>query len=163
MSVDTILNYVFKMGNQHVCITGGEPLTQDSVYCLIYDLVDRGYHVNVETNGAVPITEVGYKRSFTYTMDIKCPSSGMVQRNVYGNLAILQAHDEVKFVIGDLEDYVFAKEVIVKYLTKAHLIFSPCFTPDGKSNAGQIAQWLLEDKIPNARLGLQTHRLIGIY
>lgn len=162
MSVESVLSFIFKMGNQCVCITGGEPLLQDTVYCLIYDLIERNYKVTIETNGAVPIEFTNYKRSFCYCMDVKCPSSGMQGRNVFENLGNLIADDEVKFVIYDYNDYIYAKEIIKKYPTKAKIVFSPCFK-DGKSNADQLSQWLLEDKIINARLGVQVHKLIGIY
>lgn len=161
MSVETVLSYIFKMGNQHVCLTGGEPLLQDSVYCLIYDLVERGYKVSIETNGAVAIDDDSHRR-YDYCMDIKCPSSKMDNRNILANLGHLLPQDEVKFVIYDYNDYIFARETLKKNPTKAKLIFSPCFT-DGKSNADQLSEWLVEDKIPNARLGIQIHKLIGIY
>jgi 7-carboxy-7-deazaguanine synthase len=96
-------------------------------------------------------------------MDIKCPSSGMDNYNQYSNLANLIAKDEVKFVVKDLEDYVFAKEVLKKYPTKAGIIFSPVMGRDGSSSAKNLAEWITEDKIPRARLGLQIHKLIGVY
>lgn len=162
MSVKTVLEYIFKMGNQHVCITGGEPLLQESIYCLIYDLVDRGINVTIETNGAVELEEYLFKRSFSYCMDIKTPSSGMSNKNIYDNLGRLLANDEVKFVIKDINDYLFAKDILRKYSTKASIIFSPCFI-NGVSNAKDIADWLVEDKIANTRLGVQLHRLVGFY
>jgi 7-carboxy-7-deazaguanine synthase len=163
MSVETILEYIFKMGNEYVCITGGEPLLQDAVFCLIYDLVDRGYHVSIETNGTIPIDESTYHRSYIYDMDIKCPSSGYSDKNIYNNLLNLQCDDEVKFVITDYNDYIFAKEILAKYPTVAQKIFSPVFDKDNHSNADQLAQWILEDKIPGVKLGVQIHKLIGIY
>ena len=160
-SIDTVLGETFKLQNHHVCITGGEPLLQESVYCLVYDLVERGYQVSIETNGAVPIEEDTHRR-FDYCMDIKCPSSMMEDRNVLSNLGKLLPQDEVKFVIYNYNDYLYARKVLKKHPTRAKLIFSPCFT-NGKSNADQLSEWLLEDKIPNARLGVQVHKLIGIY
>lgn len=163
MSIQTILSYLFKMGNQHVCITGGEPLLQADVFPLIYELVERAYHVTIETNGAVAIEDDLYLRSFSYCMDIKCPSSGMSQKNIYKNLEHLMPQDEVKFVIEDINDYVFAKETIKKYPTRAHFIFSPVMSKNGASSAKDLAGWLLEDKIPKARLGIQIHKLVGFY
>ena len=165
MSLKTIMNYVNKMKNTYVCITGGEPLLQDDTLPLTYELVDNYYRVNIETNGSIPI-ESSYKRSFSYTMDIKCPSSGMCNRNRYSNLANLQTVDEVKFVVADEKDYLFAKNVIEKYPTFAPIIFSPVFGGDmGDTTkwARELSQKLLEDKIPNARLGMQIHKILDIY
>lgn len=161
IGIETLLTEVNKMGNKYVCITGGEPLLQDDVYCLIYELVDKGYIVSIETNGAVPI-DGDLARSYSYCMDIKCPSSGEADKNVYNNLGVLLSQDEVKFVIYDYNDYTFAVDTLKKHKTLAKVIFSPCFV-NGKSNADQIADWMIEDKIPNARLGVQMHRVIGIY
>lgn len=163
MSIQTVLNYIFKMGNQYICITGGEPLLQQDIYILIYELVERGYHVSIETNGAVEIEDDLYNRSYAYCMDIKCPSSGMDSHNKYTNLANLMAKDEVKFVVKDLGDYVFAKDILRKYPTKASIIFSPVMSRDGSSSAKILADWLTEDKIPKARLGLQMHKVVGFY
>ena len=160
MSVETALNYIFKMRNNHVCLTGGEPLMQDDCYPLIYELVGRNYIVNVETNGGIPIEESNY-RSYHYTMDIKCPSSGMHKKNLYMNLRNLLAKDEVKFVVANTTDYIFAKKVLKSYPTRASLIFSPCFTSEGKHNGQDLANWLIEDKLPNAKLGVQIHKIIG--
>lgn len=160
-SIESLLTEINKLGNKYVCITGGEPLIQDNVYPLIYELVEKGFDVSVETNGGVEI-EKEETRGYSYCMDVKCPSSGMSDRNILSNLGNLLAHDEVKFVIYDYNDYIFMRDVLKKHKTKAKIIASPCFV-DGKSNADQIAQWLLEDKIPKVRLGVQMHRVIGIY
>lgn len=161
VGVDSVLGTVFKMGNQHVCITGGEPLLQETLFCLIYDLVGRGYIVSIETNGAVEIEDVS-SRSYIYCMDIKSPSSGMSDHNCFINLQRLKPTDEVKCVVQNYEDYQYLKGVLSTFPTRAPIIISPCFI-NGKSNAKEIAFWLLEDRIPNARLGVQIHKLIGVY
>lgn len=161
MSVERVLTYVHKMGNNHVCITGGEPLLQENTYTLIYELVSRYYDVSIETNGSVLVEEYPFKRSFSFTLDIKCPSSGESARNNYENLGRLHPNDEVKFVVSDQADYNFAKEVLKKYPTKADIIFSPVM------GNGKDAHWLVEslrdDKIPKARLGVQIHKLLNFY
>jgi 7-carboxy-7-deazaguanine synthase len=48
-------------------------------------------------------------------MDLKCPSSGEVERNRMENLTHLKASDEIKFVIGTVEDYEWAKDQIAKH------------------------------------------------
>lgn len=161
MSVQTVLNYIFKMGNQYVDITGGEPLLQENAQVLVYDLVERNYNVTIHTNGSKEIDECLYVRSYAYCMEIKCPSSGMEDRNIYSNLSRLITKDEVKFLIMDAEDYVFAKEVIKKYPTQASFIFSPVIK-DGKHIGKDLAQWMLEDKLKKAKLGVPIQDLLGI-
>lgn len=161
LSINTVLTEIGKLGNKYICITGGEPLIQESVFVLVYELIGKGYIVTIETNGAVALDR-DESRSYSYCMDVKCPSSGESDKNILDNLDVLLSHDEVKFVIYDYKDYQFAVDTLKKYKTKASVIFSPCFV-NGKSNADQIADWMIEDKIPNARLGVQMHRVIGIY
>jgi len=45
-------------------------------------------------------------------MDLKCPSSGEAESNRWENLAHLKATDEIKFVIGTVEDYAWTKQQI---------------------------------------------------
>lgn len=94
-------------------------------------------------------------------MDVKCPSSGMAKHNIYENLENLGSRDEVKFVISDYNDYLFAKGVLKQYHTLASIIFSPCFNADGESNAKELAEWIIADKL-NVRLGIQIHKIIGV-
>lgn len=161
-SIETIMNAAYKLGNKHICITGGEPLLQDDIYPLIYELVDRDYIVSIETNGSIPIEKDNYNRSFNYCMDIKCPSSRMASKNCYSNLANLHPKDEVKFVIADYADFMFALGVIKQYPTHAQIIFSPVFS-EGTNSGGELAEWMMENKLPNTRMGIQMHKLVGIY
>lgn len=163
LSIDTILSYVFKMGNKHICITGGEPLLQENIFVLIYELVDKGYLVTIETNGSVLLESGDNRRMYSYCMDIKCPSSKMDKYNKYENLLELRDTDEVKFVIGDINDYLFAREVLQKYHTKAVKVFSPVMPNKDQTLPAQLAQWLIEDKIPNSKIGVQLHKLINVY
>lgn len=163
LSIDTVLSYVFKMGNRHICITGGEPLLQENVFVLIYELVERGYIISIETNGSVLLESGDNKRSYSYCMDIKCPSSKMDRFNRYENMAELKDIDEVKFVIGDINDYLFARDILHKYPTKATKIFSPVMPNEDETLPAQLAQWLVEDRVPNCKLGVQLHKLIGVY
>ena len=162
MSIPTALSCVFKMGNKFVDIVGGEPLLQESIQILIYDLISRDYDVTLHTNGTIPIEECLYNRSYSYCMEVKCPGSNMDKHNLYDNFSKLHLRDEVKFNIVDIEDYVFAKDVIKKYPTKASFIFSPLVTPDGKHSGKDLAHWILEDKIPRAKLGIPIQTLLGI-
>lgn len=129
---------------------------------LVYELQTRGYTINIETNGSIEINDEG-TRSYHYTMDIKCPSSGMSAKNRYDNLERLKSADEVKFVISNLEDYVFAKEILETYKTKARILFSPVFNADGTNTANELAELLMLDKLYGVRLGVQIHKLINIY
>ena len=163
VSVENLIQMIKKYRVPYVCITGGEPLIQDDVYPVIYELVDEGYKVSIETNGCVPIDPCSYNRSYKYVMDIKCPSSGVSDKNILTNLGNLMPHDEVKFVIADEEDYKFAKRILRSYPTSAKILFSPMFDDKGKPMIGQkLIDWLLEDRFYYARVSIQMHKCIGV-
>ena len=74
---------------RHVLITGGEPLCQrTAVIALMKSLVKTGYAVSLETNGSLPVKGVPVK--VKVIMDLKPPSSGEVNQNLYANLRELK-------------------------------------------------------------------------
>ena len=165
ISVERIMGKVHKYkGIKYVCITGGEPLIQsDELIPLVWELMHDGYKVSIETSGCVPIPEVTYRRSYKYVMDIKCPCSGVSEKNVYEKLLKLQTNDEVKFVIATRADYDFMRKVLKKYPTAASILVSPMFDEEGRAVIGQdLVQWLLEDKMGNVRVQIQLHKILEV-
>jgi 7-carboxy-7-deazaguanine synthase len=98
-------------------LTGGEPLLQPNSLPLMKQLCDDGFTVLVETSGALDIS--GVDPRVRRIMDLKCPSSGEVERNRWENLKHLKATDEIKFVIGTVEDYEWAKRQIAQHTLDA--------------------------------------------
>jgi 7-carboxy-7-deazaguanine synthase len=94
-------------------LTGGEPLLQPNSLWLMKILCDAGYTVLVETSGALDIS--GVDPRVRRIMDLKCPSSGEVERNRFENIQHLKGTDEIKFVIGTVEDYEWAKQQLSKF------------------------------------------------
>jgi 7-carboxy-7-deazaguanine synthase len=94
-------------------LTGGEPLLQKNSLPLMKLLCDEGFTVLIETSGAHDISKIDPR--VHRIMDLKCPSSGEVAKNRFENISHLKTTDEIKFVIGTLEDYEWAKEQISKF------------------------------------------------
>ena len=103
----------FKAAPPIVELTGGEPLLQKGVLPLMQSLCDDGFTVLIETSGAHDIGAIDPR--VRRIMDLKCPSSGEVGKNRWENIPLLKETDEVKFVIGTVEDFEWAKEVLRKY------------------------------------------------
>ena len=121
-----------------------------------------GFKVSIETSGCVPIEKSSYRRSYKYVMDIKCPSSGVSEKNIFENLVHLQYNDEVKFVIADSKDYEYMKDVLRKYPTQASILVSPMFDEDEKAVIGnELVGWILEDRL-DVRVQIQLHKVIGV-
>jgi 7-carboxy-7-deazaguanine synthase len=94
-------------------LTGGEPLLQKNSLPLMKSLCDDGFTVLIETSGAHDISKIDSR--VRRIMDLKCPSSGEVERNLFSNITHLKSTDEIKFVIGTFEDYEWAKQQIAAY------------------------------------------------
>jgi 7-carboxy-7-deazaguanine synthase len=92
-------------------LTGGEPLLQPAALPLMQALCDGGWTVLLETSGAHDIS--GVDPRVHRIMDLKCPSSGEVERTRWDNLPRLTHNDEIKFVVGSVEDYEWMKSQIV--------------------------------------------------
>ncbi|MGD2119052.1 MAG: 7-carboxy-7-deazaguanine synthase QueE [Chromatiales bacterium] len=153
---DAILQQVGQYQAQYVCVTGGEPLAQKDCLALLADLCDAGYRVSLETSGALPIDAVDQR--VMRVMDLKTPASGEQDKNLYSNLELLTADDELKFVLCDRNDYEWARELVQQHdMTKrCTVLFSPS---QQQLPARQLAEWILEDRLP-VRFQLQLHKIL---
>jgi len=155
-------------------LTGGEPLLQKNSLPLMKSLCDDGYTVLIETSGAHDVSKIDPR--VRRIMDLKCPSSGEVERNLFTNLAHLKGTDEIKFVIGTVEDYEWAKTQIAahKLASVCPLLFSWVhpLAPEQQSKvlkkvpAGQtpitrrdLAERIIGDALP-VRFQIQQHKVI---
>jgi 7-carboxy-7-deazaguanine synthase len=156
MTVDEVIASVLGYDCPLVEVTGGEPLLQKEVYPLMERLIDLGRTVLLETGGSLDIARVHSR--VIKIIDLKCPSSGESQHNLYSNLDKLQAHDEIKFVIGTHEDYLWSKETIEKYRLAGRfpILFSTVFS---QLEPRQLVDWVLQDNL-TVRFQLQMHKYI---
>ena len=156
LELDTVLARVAGFGVRHVTVTGGEPLAQADCKDLLVALCDVGYAVSLETSGALDIT--GLDPRVTVVMDLKAPGSGEEGRNLYANLDLLRATDQVKFVLADRADYDWARARLAEYRLdqRCEVLVQPVF---GALPPGELAQWVLDDRLP-VRFQLQLHKLL---
>jgi len=137
-------------------------------------LCDDGFTVLIETSGAHDISQIDPR--VRRIMDLKCPSSGEVDRNLDSNIQHLKATDEVKFVIGTVEDYAWAKTQMDKHQLASicRLLFSWVhpLAPEQQSKVlkkvptGQtpitrreLAEKIIADALP-VRFQIQQHKII---
>jgi 7-carboxy-7-deazaguanine synthase len=155
-------------------LTGGEPLLQKNSLPLMRSLCDDGFTVLLETSGAHDISKIDPR--VHRIMDLKCPSSGEAARNRFENLPHLKVTDEIKFVIGTVEDYEWAKQQIATH--KLDLICPLLFSwvhplaPEQQSKAlkkvpaghtpisrRELAEKIIADALP-VRFQIQQHKII---
>jgi 7-carboxy-7-deazaguanine synthase len=155
-------------------LTGGEPLLQPNVLPLMKALCDDGFTVLIETSGAQDISQIDPR--VRRIMDLKCPSSGEDERNLWANLGHLKQTDEIKFVLATREDYDWAKQKITTHKLDAAcpLLFSWVhpLAPEQQDKslkkvpAGQtpisrreLAERIIADALP-VRFQAQLHKII---
>ncbi|MFH1887872.1 MAG: radical SAM protein [Pseudomonadota bacterium] len=158
MSVEEVIGRVRELRAPIVEVTGGEPLLQEQTPALLSGLLSKGFQVLVETNGSLDI-RIAPSRCVRI-VDIKCPSSGMADKNDLENLNRLGPRDEVKFVMADREDYDFARR-LVALLDMDNARVNPVhFSPvSGRLEPRELAEWILADHL-DVSLGLQLHKIL---
>lgn len=155
-TIADVLHAIAQYPCRLVELTGGEPLLQADAIPLMGALLAAQYCVLLETGGHRSLANV--PPAVRKIVDIKCPASGEHHRMAWDNVAHLQPHDEVKFVIADADDYAYAKRCIAEHDLPGlcHVLFSPVW---GQLPLETLAQWILRDALP-VRLQTQLHKHI---
>jgi 7-carboxy-7-deazaguanine synthase len=155
-------------------LTGGEPLLQTNSNLLMTTLCDESFTVLLETSGAHDIAAVD--RRVRRIMDLKCPSSGEVEANRWSNLPLLRSTDEIKFVIGTVEDYQWAKQKISEHqlpsvcpllmswvhplsLEQKHKSLKPMPAGQTPISRQELAERIIVDALP-VRFQVQLHKIL---
>lgn len=141
---------------KYVTVTGGEPLAQKNCKNLLTTLCDANYYVALETSGALEIKHID--KRVAKILDIKTPASGEEDKNKYSNLDYLTSNDQVKFVICNRDDYLWAKEKLQKHILndRCEVLFS---ASHDELQTQKLADWILADQLP-IRLQVQLHKYI---
>jgi len=154
-TVRSLLSEVARHRTRYACLTGGEPLLQKGSLELVRGLSDRGLTTVVETGGSLDVSPFLGVPHVVLSVDVKCPSSAMQDRNRWSNLPLLRTGDVVKFVIADRRDYLYAKRILRGYHGKATVVFQPVWGTD----AGRLADWVLRDHL-DVRVMVQEHKVL---
>ncbi len=139
-------------------ITGGEPAWNKPAHSLAQALIDEGFEVLLETNGSVPIDH--FPPQVKRIIDVKLPSSGMADFNNPHIYTYIKKGDEIKFVTGSREDFLWALNWIDQWQLQEKnvpIIFSCVF---GKVEPQELVEWIIEAKRPYLRFQLQMHKYI---
>jgi 7-carboxy-7-deazaguanine synthase len=155
-SVEDVLATVEDLGAHHVCVTGGEPLAQPGCLSLLTRLCDAGHEVSLETSGALDIAAVDPRVS--RVLDLKTPGSGECERNLWENINRLTAHDQIKFVLCDRNDFDWAVDQI--HQRRLDGICTIWFSPVWETlSPRDLADWIVAEQ-PPVRMQLQLHKII---
>ncbi|PTX60285.1 7-carboxy-7-deazaguanine synthase [Melghirimyces profundicolus] len=167
-TIGEILDQVKRYPSRRICLTGGEPLMHRgksaALLAALADL-DQVEDVHVETNGAIdlaPFDRLRRERAerrekIRFIMDYKLPASGEAHRMVRENFRVLTDRDEVKFVIGDREDFRSAVRVVKDWHREGQILFSPVFET---LPPRRLVEWVLAEPLPQVKVNLQLHKWI---
>jgi len=129
-----------------VVVTGGEPLMWDMTL-LTQKLKEKNRKVHIETSGAYPLSG---------NWDWICLSP---KKNKLPTATVYEAANELKVIIHNQHDFVFAEEQAEKVNADAILFLQPEWSKK------EIITPLIVDyvmKNPKWRISLQTHKYLNI-
>ena len=156
ISIGKIIAEAEQYKTPYITVTGGEPLAQPACTELLTELLNKDFKVSLETSGAIDISNVDQRT--VKVMDLKTPSSGELNKNIFENIQYLTNKDQVKFVIGTDEDYNWSKAILTQYALsdRCEILFSPVM---GLQNPTELAEKILRDRLP-VRFQIQLHKLL---
>lgn len=156
LTFDAIMDKIASYNPSRVCVTGGEPLAQKGCIELLTRLCDTGYHVSLETSGALDIS--GVDPRVMKVLDLKTPGSGEASKNLWENLPHLTQADQIKMVLCNDDDYTWAKTQITNRALNGlcEVLLSPSH---GEYPLQALAERIVEDNLP-VRLQVQLHKYI---
>jgi 7-carboxy-7-deazaguanine synthase len=155
MTVGEIVEKVRAFPTNLVELTGGEPMLQPEIHTLAAQFLNGGYTVLIETGGHRDLSPLDPR--IVKIMDVKCPGSGEAEKMLWSNFDHLTPQDEIKFVLGGLPDYYWAREIIRIYglEMRAKVLFSTVHGVERRP----IVERMLADGL-NVRFQTQLHKLI---
>ncbi|MDI9256616.1 7-carboxy-7-deazaguanine synthase QueE [Flavobacterium sedimenticola] len=144
-ATDTIVDNAAKYADT-VVVTGGEPLTWD-MSVLTKKLKDKNLKVHIETSGAYPVSG---------RWDWFCLSPKKTKLPVPEAYAL--AH-ELKVIIYNKHDFIFAEEQAAKVNSNAILFLQPEWSKKEEMTP-LIVDYVMQN--PKWRVSLQTHKYLNI-
>lgn len=142
---DTIVENVKKFAKT-VVITGGEPLMWSMDY--ITELLQKNYiKTHIETSGAY---------SFSGKWDWFCLSPKKTKLPLEETY---READELKMIIHNQSDFIFAEEQAAKVGKKCQLFLQPEWSKKEKMTE-QIVEYVMKN--PKWKISLQTHKYLNI-
>ena len=164
MSVDEVMSRI-NPRFRRVTLTGGEPLLDPDMPALTNRLLEEGFEINIETNGAVSITDF-LKRvkpgNLFFTIDYKLPSSGMTDKMLWSNFLSLRECDVIKLVVGsdaDFDELVrVVSEMSVHYKTMPHIYIGVVY---GSYDPARLVEKMMNTEVlTDAVYQIQLHKYI---
>ncbi len=155
-TIENIVQQIKDYPTNYITVTGGEPLAQKNCISLLKQLSELDYQVSLETSGALDVRAVDPR--VVKVIDVKTPGSGESDKNLYSNFSSLYSTDQIKFVICNREDYLWAKQIIKEHdlINSCEILFSSSYQ---QLESKELADWILADGL-NVRFQIQLHKIL---
>lgn len=116
-----LVKKLYSFSTKHVVITGGEPFAHKELPSLVETLLDKGYSVQIETNGTLWIEDMDILAS---RIHITCSPKAVARFFVHPK--ILLYAKELKFVVDEeLNKEVLMREEFKEFLRKGRVVLQP--------------------------------------
>jgi 7-cyano-7-deazaguanosine (preQ0) biosynthesis protein QueE len=165
MDIQEILNYISKFDCNRVVITGGEPLLhQEKLKNLLKELKNKGFYIEIETNGTIKPKEEIIKLVDLFNVSPKLSNSKVDYKLRIRN-EVLKVFSEInnsifKFVICDVKDLDEVDELVKKLNIKKEKVY---LMPEGtdEKTIKEKSLWLIdESKKRNYNFTTRLHILM---
>ena len=178
LTVHEILSEVYKLiSNGLVVITGGEPFRQGNIVELINLLTVRGYYVQIETNGTLPLPDNLSNVEKVVTNNISdrfgkvyivcSPKTGNVHTSISSNSCCFKyvgGYDDLSNIDGlptTALDHT-AKPILFRPKDKCLIYLQPLDDKDQVENRLNLEACINSCMTHGYVLQIQTHKIIGV-
>jgi organic radical activating enzyme len=165
MDIQEILIYISKFDCNRVVITGGEPLLhQENLKNLLKELKNKGFYIEIETNGTIKPKEEIIKLVDLFNVSPKLSNSKVDYKLRIRN-EVLKVFSEInnsifKFVICDIKDLDEVDELVKKLNINKEKVY---LMPEGtdEKTIKERSLWLIdESKKRNYNFTTRLHILM---
>jgi 7-cyano-7-deazaguanosine (preQ0) biosynthesis protein QueE len=165
MDIQEILNYISKFDCNRVVITGGEPLLhQENLKNLLKELKNKGFYIEIETNGSIKPKEEIIKLVDLFNVSPKLSNSKVDYKLRIRN-EVLKVFSEInnsifKFVICNIKDLDEVDKLVKKLNINKEKVY---LMPEGtdEKTIKERSLWLIdESKKRNYNFTTRLHILM---
>jgi organic radical activating enzyme len=178
LSIRQILDLIYFNGGNSNCkkvfLTGGEITIQENFKYLVETLYRHKIETILQTNGTTFLPDEFDKVTWL-SVDIKGPSSGkLADQNIIENIyqkysgidkKLDDFKTQFKYVVSNEEDYIYAKQNVLKYPNVVHLL-QPEWNSFQEDRTWLANRMLYDNEIrknfSDVRLSLQMHKFYGL-
>ncbi len=162
LSLSEILNFVEKLGNKRVCLTGGEPLYNEGFDILFKELLQQGYFVIVETNGTI-FKKIIQDTWHKYNKNIHIVCSPKPFSSFYLNEKLVPYIKELKFIVDEIIKFEDIIQTLNKFANLPVLVLQPeSNRTDMFEKARELQKRLLTEKNLEFRIIPQIHKIFNL-